>query len=55
MPIQAVDNTNRKYEFSFLSRGKRIALSYCYERINISDEKLNLLEQNRRNSIMICI
>jgi len=46
VPIQAVDDINRKYEFSFLSREKNIALSYCHERVNLSDEKMELLESN---------
>lgn len=46
VPINAIDDINRKYEFTFLSNNKKIALSYCYDRTNLSDEKLNILENN---------
>ena len=46
VPIQAVDDIDRKYEFSFLSREKKIALSYIRKRINLSDDKLDILEAN---------
>lgn len=52
VPIQAVYNINRKYEFTFLSRGKKIALSYCRERENLSNEKIDLMENNKQG---ICI
>lgn len=46
VPICAVDDVNRKYEFTFLSREKGIALTYCHGRANLSDEKLSILERN---------
>jgi hypothetical protein len=46
VPIQDVDDINRKYEFTFLSREKKIALVYSHERVNIADEKIKLLESN---------
>ncbi|MCD7806671.1 MAG: hypothetical protein LUH19_04930, partial [Lachnospiraceae bacterium] len=46
VPIYAVDGVERKYEFTFLSREKRIALSYCRDRANLSDEKFDILESN---------
>lgn len=46
VPIHAVGDVDRKYEFSFLSREKKIALSYCYDRANLSDEKIDILEDN---------
>lgn len=46
VPISIIDNTNRKYEFSFLSRAKKVAVSYSYERVNLSDEKFNILQAN---------
>lgn len=55
VPIQAVDDINRKYEFSFLSREKKIALSYCHERINLSDEKMELLENNSQGIHIIYV
>lgn len=55
VPIQAVDDINRKYEFSFLSREKKIALSYCHERVNLSDEKMELLESNSQGIRIIYV
>ena len=46
VPINDVDDIERKYEFTFLSRSKRIALDYCHMRANLSDEKLSVLENN---------
>ena len=44
--ICSVEETNRKYEFSFLSREKRVAVNYCHYRANLSDEKLDILYNN---------
>lgn len=55
VPIQAVDDINRKFEFSFLSREKKIALSYCHERVNLSDEKMELLESNSQGIHIIYV
>lgn len=46
VPIKLVGSTDRKYEFSFLSRSQRIAVSYCCERANLSDEKFEILRAN---------
>ncbi|MDD6155412.1 MAG: topoisomerase DNA-binding C4 zinc finger domain-containing protein [Lachnospiraceae bacterium] len=46
VPISAVTDSSRKYEFSFISRNARIALNYCHDRVNLSDEKLSILEEN---------
>ena len=46
VPISAVSNSARKYEFSFMSRNAGIALNYCHDRVNLSDEKLSILEEN---------
>ena len=46
VPICAVDDTNRRYEMTLLARSKNIAISYCYDRSNLSDEKLNILDKN---------
>lgn len=53
--IHAVDDINRKYEFSFLSRSKKIAISYCYGRANLSDEKLNILKDNSQGIQIIYV
>lgn len=44
--ISAVSDSSRKYEFSFISRNAGIALNYCHDRTNLSDEKLSILEEN---------
>ena len=46
VPIHAIDHTERKFEFSFLSENRKIAVSYYHDRINISDDKLEILENN---------
>ena len=46
VPISAVSDSTRKYEFSFITRNKGIAVNYCNERLNLSDEKLQTLEEN---------
>lgn len=53
--IHAVDDVDRKYEFSYLSQSKKIAISYCHERVNLSDEKLGILESNSRGIHIIYI
>lgn len=55
VPIHAVDDINRKYEFTFLSREKNIALSYCRDRSNLSDEKLSILRDNSKGIKLIHI
>lgn len=52
VPINFIGDTDRKYEFSFLSRGKKIAVSYCRERVNLSDEKFEIMKANS-NGIQI--
>ena len=46
VPISALSDSTRMYEFSFVSRNRRIALNYCHDRVNLSDEKLQILEEN---------
>lgn len=48
VPISAVSDSSRKYEFSFISRSAGIALNYSHDRVNLSDEKLSILEDNSR-------
>lgn len=55
VPIKLIGDTNRKYEFSFLSRAKKIAISYCYERVNLSDEKFEILKANSRGIQIVYI
>lgn len=46
VPISVLSDSTRKYEFSFLTRTLGIALNYCQNRSNLSDEKLQILEDN---------
>lgn len=46
VPISHIEDTNRKYEFSLLSQSKKVAISYNHDRVNLSDEKLSILESN---------
>lgn len=55
VPINLIGDTDRKYEFSFLSRARKIAVSYCYERVNLSDEKFEILKANSDGIQMIYI
>lgn len=55
VPIHAVDDISRSYEFSFLSQSRKTALSYCHERANLSDEKLSILESNSQGIYIIYI
>lgn len=48
VPIYAVDDINRKFEFSLLERSNGIAISYHYERASLSDEKLEILDSNSK-------
>jgi len=55
VPISNVGDTNRKYEFTFLSRTKNVAVSYTYDRVNLSDEKFDILKVNSTNIQLIYI
>lgn len=55
VPINLIGNTDRKYEFSFLSRISNIAVSYSYERMNLSDEKFDILKANSNGISLIYI
>jgi hypothetical protein len=46
VPICDVSESDRRYEFTFISRNRRAAVDYCHNRINLSDEKQSILEQN---------
>jgi len=48
VPIHAVDDINRKYEFTFLSQARAFALSYWRERANITNDKIEILESNAK-------
>lgn len=55
VPICAVDDIDRKYEFTLLSKAKSIAVSYSYDRMNISDEKLEILDSNGKDIKIIYV
>ena len=55
VPISAVSDSSRKYEFTFLSREKKIAINYCYDQANLSDEKLQILDDNSKGVHIIHI
>lgn len=55
VPICAVDGTERKYEFTFLAKNTHIAVSYTHERVNLSDEKIDILESNSKDIKIIYI
>jgi len=46
VPVSDVSDSDRKFEFTFLSRKQGIAVNYCRHRANLSREKLGILEQN---------
>lgn len=46
VPICSLSDSNRKYEFTFISRSCGIALDYCHNRLNLSEEKQAVLEEN---------
>ena len=46
VPIRTVSESERKYEFTFLSAKKKVALSFCNEYRNLSDDKFTILEQH---------
>ncbi|MCR4716726.1 MAG: topoisomerase DNA-binding C4 zinc finger domain-containing protein, partial [Lachnospiraceae bacterium] len=46
VPICDISDIERRYEFSFISRRCGIALDYCHNRANLSDEKQSILKQH---------
>lgn len=55
VPIKMISDSDRKYEFTFLSREKRIGLCYYRDRANISDDKFEILEANSARMKLIYI
>jgi hypothetical protein len=45
VPICEVGDSERKYEFTFLSESSGIAVNYCYDRANLSEEKMQILAE----------
>lgn len=54
-PICLVGDTARKYEFSFVSRTSKLAVSYSCNRANLSDEKMEILRANSSGIRLIYI
>lgn len=55
VPICAVDDSSRKYEFTLLSRERGIAVNYCCNKSNLSSEKMEILDQNSQGIHIIHI
>ena len=55
VPICLVGDTARKYEFSFVSRTSKLAVSYSCNRANLSDEKMEILCANSSGIRLIYI
>ena len=55
VPICLVGDTARKYEFSFVSRTSKLAISYSCNRANLSDEKMEILRANSSGIRLIYI
>lgn len=49
VPINSISDSNRKFEFSFLSEDKKVALCYWYTGSNINSEKLQVLDENKKD------
>ena len=46
VPVCDIRDTEKKFEFTFLSEKKKVALSYCCHRVNRTEEKLSILDEN---------
>lgn len=55
VPINLIEDTKRKYEFTLLSQSRKIAISYYHDKVNLSDEKLDILDSNSKNINLIYI
>lgn len=55
VPICDISDSERRYEFSFISKKCGIALDYCHNRANLSYEKQYVLEQNTQGIRIIHI
>lgn len=55
VPICLVGDTARQYEFSFVSRTSKLAVSYSCNRANLSDEKMEILRANSSGIRLIYI
>lgn len=55
VPISMHSDSDRKYEFSFVSFSRNVALSYTYDRYNLSEEKFRILRENRGALNLVCI
>ncbi|OON85766.1 hypothetical protein BXO88_10950 [Oribacterium sp. C9] len=53
IPINNVSDSDRRFEYTFLSSSKEIALSYTHKEENLSDEKLNVLFRNSNFKVIL--
>lgn len=55
VPIDTLEDTKRRAEFTFLSKSKKLAIRYWKTRANIVDDKLDVLSGNLSNINIIYI
>lgn len=55
VPICKVDDSERKYEYTFYSKSNKIALSYSDDRRNLSDEKMDIITGNSQGIHVIFV
>lgn len=46
VPVCQVGDSERRFEFTYLSKTYGVAINYCHERMNLLEEKLMALENN---------
>ena len=46
VPVCQVGDSERRFEFTYLSKTYGVAVNYCHERMNLLEEKLTALENN---------
>lgn len=55
VPICKIDDSKRKYEYTFYSKSNKIALSYSDDRRNLSDEKMDIITGNSQGIHVIFV
>lgn len=55
VPICRIGNSMRKYEFSFLSESRKVAISYAHDSASWTDEKFSILRENSNGVRLFCI
>lgn len=54
VPICEAEDTSSRHEITLLARNKNVAISYCHDRSNLSDEKLEALNASGIHFHYIC-